>query len=305
VTRLPELYVIGAPKSGTTSLAGWLADHPQITFSVPKEPFYWASDYPGMRSHYGFDTRARYAALFASAPEGTMLAEGSTTYLYSERAVPDILAAVPGARFVVALRNPVDLLISWHRTQLVSLNESEADFATAWRRSVAGGMPDTTPLDPKLVDYPRVGRLGAAVERLLAQAPRDRVHVVLLEELSADPEQAWRALADFAGIAADPLPSFDVRNASTKAARFTAVRRITHRPPRLLAGPLRALRQWSRTTSLPAVAALKRRMWRAATLPSVRPEVRAEVAAYLASDVALLSERLGTDLSRWATVPSG
>jgi len=305
VTRLPELYVVGAPKSGTTSLAGWLADHPQITFSVPKEPFYWASDYPGMRSHYGFDTPARYAALFTGAPEGTTLAEGSTTYLYSERAVPDILAAVPDARFVVTLRNPVDLLISWHRTQLVALNESEADFATAWRRSVSGGQPDTTPLDPKLVDYPRVGRLGAAMDRLLTHAPRDRVHVVFLEDLSGDPERAWRALAAFAGISPEPLPSFDVRNASTKAARFTALRRITHRPPPLLARPIRALRQWSRTTSNPAVAALKRRMWRAATLPSVAPEVRAEVAAYLAADVALLSERLGTDLSRWVTVRSG
>ncbi|CAN5138666.1 hypothetical protein BH20ACT5_BH20ACT5_07850 [soil metagenome] len=41
---LPELYLIGAPKCGTTSLAGWLAGHPEVYFSVPKEPFYWASD---------------------------------------------------------------------------------------------------------------------------------------------------------------------------------------------------------------------------------------------------------------------
>src|SRR4051812_48993129 len=97
---LPDLFLIGAPKAGTTSLAGWLAQHPDVYWSVPKEPYYWAADYPCLRSHYGFDSLASYQALFASpaARSALIRAEGSTVYLYSQCAVTDIQSAQPTAR---------------------------------------------------------------------------------------------------------------------------------------------------------------------------------------------------------------
>ncbi|MDQ3734141.1 MAG: sulfotransferase [Actinomycetota bacterium] len=299
---LPSLFLIGAPKAGTTSLAAWLSSHPDVYFCVPKEPYYWASDYPRLRAHYGFDTRRSYEALFSSAEAARARygADGSTNYLYSERAVPDILTEVEQPRFLVALRSPADLLVSYHRTELIALNEDETDFATAWRRSLAGGTPQTNPLDPKLVDYPLVGRLGAAVERLLDLVPRESVHFVLFDDLSADPNAVWTALTSFLGLPEDPVPAFDVRNASDKTFRSTSLRRLTHRPPRLLAPPMRWLRQWSRTTSNPVAAALKSRMWRAERRPDVDSTVRAEVIAYLAEDTRLLGKLIGTDLSHWA-----
>ncbi len=300
---LPNVFLIGAPKCGTTSLASWLGEHPTGYLSIPKESYFWAADYPRMRAHYGFETRAAYQALYASpaAQQAAVRVDGSTTYLYSETAVPDIAAAVPEARFVVAIRNPVDLLVSYHRTQLVALNETESDFALAWRRSLDGGLPATDPLDPKLLDYPLVGRLGAAVERLLDTVPRERVHVVLFDDLAGDPAGAWGALTAFLDIDSQPEPAFDVHNASNKVARFAALRRLTHRPPAVLEAPIRRVRQWSRTTSNPLVAGAKARMWRSAETPQVSAETRAEVAAHLRSDVDRLAAALNRDLSRWAT----
>ena len=156
---LPDVFVIGAPKAGTTSITRWLNSRDDVHVSVPKEPYYWATDYPRLRRHYGFYTREAYEALYDSvaAGPGMRLVDGSTVYLYSKVAVPDIMAAVPAPLFIVALRNPVDLLVSYHRTQLVALNEDEPDFGRAWERSLAGKPPATDPLDPKLVDYPLVG----------------------------------------------------------------------------------------------------------------------------------------------------
>lgn len=304
--RIPDVYLIGAPKAGTTSLAQWLAGHADIYFSVPKEPYYWARDYPRLRAHYGFDTRDNYKALFSSAEAGAARhrAEGSTNYLYSQHAVPDILAEAGDARFIVALRKPVDLLVSYHRTELIVLNEDETDFATAWRRSVDGVGPQTTPLDPKLVDYPLVGRLGAAVERLLGVLPRSSVHFVLFDDLAADPAGVWTRLTDFLGISDQPSPSFAVHNASNKTYRSALLRRLTHRPPQLLAAPMRGLRQWSRTTSNPLAAKTKARMWRAERRPEIDPAVRSEVAGFLADDTAMLGELIGTDLVSWVNVPN-
>ncbi|MDQ3504861.1 MAG: sulfotransferase [Actinomycetota bacterium] len=299
---LANVYLVGAPKCGTTSLARWLDEHPAVYLSVPKEPYHWAADYPRMRAHYGFDSRRAYEDLYSSpaARSATLRVDGSTNYLYSQCAVADISAAVPDARFVVTVRNPVDLLVSYHRTQLVALNETETDFAAAWRRSLAGGLPDTDPLDPKLLDYPTVGRLGAATERLLASVARTRVHFVLFDDLAADPSRTWRELTAFLGIRAEPAPSFDVHNASNKAARSASLRRLTHRPPAALEAPIRRLRQWSRTTANPLVAAAKARMWRSEQVPRVSDEVRDEVAEYLRPDVDKLAVLLDRSLPQWA-----
>lgn len=303
---IPSVYLIGAPKAGTTSLAYWLAGHPEVFFSVPKEPYHWASDYPGLRAHYGFDSRAAYEQLFAAPDAGRarLRAEGSTNYLYSRSAVPAILADVGQPRFIVALRQPADLLRSYHRTQLVTLNEDETDFAAAWRRSLDGRGPQTTPLDPKLVDYPMVGGLGAAVERLLGLVPRDSVHFVLFDDLAADPATTWTDLTAFLDIAQAPSPSFEIHNASTKTYRSASLRRLTHRPPALLAGPMRQLRQWSRTTSNPLAAKLKATMWRPQGRPQANPAVRACVTQFFAADIQRLGELIDRDLSPWVRVPS-
>lgn len=304
--KLPDIFLIGAPKAGTTSLADWLAQHSDVYFSVPKEPFHWASDYPRMRAHYGFDTLANYASLYSSveASAARHRADGSTNYLYSRRAVPDILAAVESPRFIVSLRKPVDLLVSYHRTQLLALNEDEQDFGTAWRRSVDGGQPQTAPLDPKLVDYPMVGGLGTAVEGLLSLAPRESVHFVMFDDLAADPARTWAELTGFLGLSEQPCPAFSVRNASTKTYRSAVLRRLTHSPPSILAAPMRSLRQWSRTTSNPLPAKIKATMWRAEPRPEVDSAVRADVAQFLSDDTRHLGELIGRDLSGWVRVSS-
>lgn len=304
---LPNVYLIGAPKSGTTSIARWLAEHPQVFWSVPKEPFFWASDYPRMRRHYGFDTLESYAALYSSreAREAPVRADGSTTYLYSEAAVPAILEAVPDARFVVAVRNPADLLVSYHRTQLVAMNESETDFGRAWRRSLVGRLPRTDPLDPKLLDYPRVGALGAAVARLHERVPRDRVHVVLLDDLRTDPVGTWTSLAAFTGVDPAVVPDLRAYNASTKTFRSQALQQTLQRPPRVMAPAVRGLRQWSRTTRLPGVRSVKAMMWRPEARPVASAADRDAVLAHFTDDVRLLGDEIGRDLGHWTAALAG
>jgi hypothetical protein len=298
---LPDLYLVGAPKAGTTTVARWLSGHPDVFWSVPKEPYHWATDYPRMRAHYGFDTREAYERLYSSdrAARARFRGDGSTTYLYSEPAIPAICAEVPDARFVVCVRNPVDLVISYHRTQLIALNEDEPDFTRAWHRHLDGGLPDTDPLDEKLLDYTRVGAVGEAIERLLRVVPRERVHIAVLDDLARDPAGTWSSLASYVGIDAAQLPALTAANPSDKAPRWPVVRRLTHRPPALLEPGVRRLRQWSRTTQLPGVAAVKRQMWRPEQRPEVALPERRELADFFKADVGLLSEVLRRDLSHW------
>lgn len=302
---LPDTYVIGAPKAGTTSLTRWLDASADAYVSVPKEPYHWASDYPRLREHYGFETRHSYENLYVSAEAraARRRVDGSTVYLYSDTAVSDIVSEVESPRFIVALRRPSELLVSYHRTQVVALNEDEPDFATAWWRSLDGKLPQTDPLDVKLVNYPRVGALGAAVERLLATIPRTQVHAVVFEDLVARPADVWTALARFLDLSTDTESDFAAHNASDKMFRSPLLRRLTHRPPNWVAGPVRRLRQWSRTTQSPLVARAKQRMWRPEQPPAVSADVRAELTRHFRDDVIKLEQLLGVDLSRWSDEP--
>ncbi|MGH3316029.1 MAG: sulfotransferase family protein [Nocardioidaceae bacterium] len=297
---LPGVYLIGAPKAGTTSVAAWLAGHPDVHVSQPKEPFFWASDYPRMREHYGFADREAYASLFRNETAGDKRysVDASTTYLYSNDAVPNILEHVADPRFLVCVRNPVDLLVSYHRTQVVALNEPENDFARAWRRGrPAAG--DTSALDAKLLDYDTVGRQGAAVERVQRLAGPERVHAILFDDLVTDPRQVWDRLQGFLGLAPQPLPVASRHNPSNKTARWKGLRRTMHRPPASIAPAVRRLRQWARTTDSAAVGRAKNLLWKPTERPRIDGDLRRELEATFAEDVDLLGRLLGRDLTGW------
>lgn len=298
---LPDVYLIGAPKAGSTSLARWLDEHPDVFVSTPKEPAYWASDFPEMRRHHGFETQADYEALYTGprAAIARRLVDASTVYLYSATAAQDIMTAAPHALFVVALRDPVDLVVSYHRSQLVVLSEDEPDFEVAWARSLRAELPSSGGfLDSKLLDYQMIGGLGAAVDRLLAVVPRERVHFVRFAELADHPQQVWSRLTDFLGVSSPFVPAFSIHNASNKMYRWKKLRHVTQRPPAALNAPVRTLRQWTRTTQNPTVAAAKRLMWRPEPRPSITPTMRATVADYFASDVVLLEKLLARGADR-------
>lgn len=299
---LPDVYLIGAPKAGTTSLARWMAARPDICFSELKEPVYWATDYPALRTFRGFDTREAYEAMFSSpaARHAKVRAEGSTMYLYSRDAVPSIVEAVPDALFIVALRNPAELVVSFHRTQLLLLNESEPDFAVAWQRSLAGPATVPSALDPKLVDYAMVGRLGQAVERLLDVVPRRQVLFVMFDDLVRDQSAVWATLTSFIGVPVEPWPDFAVHNASARTYRFRGLQRLKERPPPVLSGVIRWITHLSRDIQSATIRRLKHRFWwRPESKPEVSPELRAELAEYFAADVATLGAALDVDLSSW------
>jgi len=303
--RLPQVYILGAPKAGTTSLSRWLASHPSVFFSKPKEPTFWATDYPRLRKARGFDQRAAYERLFSSADaqQATLRAEGSTVYLYSEEAVPNIWREMGDeARFIVALRNPADLVVSYHRTQQLLLNEDEPDFTKAWMRSMTGGQPDSDTLDGKLVDYQTVGSLGAAVDRVLAVVPRSYVHFTVFESLRDEPEQVWSALAGFLELSPEPVPSFEVHNPSNRMFRSPLLHRLRARPPALLAPSIRRMRHASMRTSNKRLRGLKRAFWwQEQPKPSVSAETRDMLTEFFADDVRRLGTQLEIDLSAWTT----
>lgn len=211
--KRPNFFILGAPKCGTTSLAAWLAEHPAAFVSPIKEPHFFATD-----NYRSVDTLERYLDLYAGAGERHLaVGEASTWYLYSRVAVSNILAFAPEARFVVCLRNPVEMAPSLHEQEYVGLNEDVPDFETAWKliperragRSVPGSCRNVGHLL-----YDEACALGSQLERLYQQVPRERVHVVLLDELGADPGRAYRGVLAHLGLPDEGRTEFPRLNAA-------------------------------------------------------------------------------------------
>ncbi|WP_416832718.1 MAG: sulfotransferase family protein [Erythrobacter sp.] len=207
----PELFIIGGPKCGTTALCTYLAGHPAICFSEPKEPKFFHTDFAG--AHRLVHDEAEYMARFAYDPQRhRMLAEGTVWYLYSQTAVSNILAFNPDARFVVMIRNPVDLAYSLHSQLLYGGDEEVESFEEAWRLQEARKASQQVPSgarDPKALLYGEVAKLGEQVERLLSVVPRERVLVVNHEDFSQNPQREYRKVLDFAGLPDDARDSFE------------------------------------------------------------------------------------------------
>jgi hypothetical protein len=288
---LPNFFIVGAPKCGTTALHAYLAQHPDVLMSDPKEPHYFGSD---LEFRYRRRPSAgQYESYFANADGRSRIGEASVWYLYSERAAEEIHAAVPDARIVAMLRDPVEMIPSLHSQFVYNGHEDlPLDEALAAEADRAAGrhIPPYANF-PRGMLYRRVASYAEQLERYFGRFGRSRVHVIVYDDFKADPAAAYRGLLAFLELDPTHQPDFAVVNAS-KRSRSLLLRRALNDPPEWL-------RSLGRRMAPPAV---RRRLYRSAvrlnTEPSSREALGSEAAARLRHEMAEANRRLEALLDR-------
>lgn len=297
--KKPNFFIIGAPKCGTTSLAAWLSEHPNIYMSPVKEPHFFNTDL----NYINTPSRREYERLFRGATdEHKAVGEASVFYLFSKVAVPHIEQELPGARYIVMVRNPVDMAYSLHEQQVFSGNEHIKDFAEAWRLSeerAKGRAVTRWCREPLLLAYHLVCRVGEQVQRLLETVPREHVLILVLDDLREDARREYLRVLDFLGVPDDGRQYFPVHNPA-KERRWPWLRRGV-----LAAGKASgAVKQWlgipGRGTGL--LNAIDRANVRFRPREPMPPDLRAELTDYFREDIHLLAQLLDRDLSAWLEV---
>src|SRR5690606_1306193 len=125
-----NLFLLGAPKCGTTAMAEYLGQHPEIFFPRIKEPHYFCTDFPRFRR---VKTMAEYRELFAPAKGKKVKGDASVWNLYSRKAIGEIRSYNQESRILIMVRDPVSMLPSLHNQLLYSGREDIAYFDRAWR----------------------------------------------------------------------------------------------------------------------------------------------------------------------------
>lgn len=290
----PNLFILGAPKCGTTALAAYLDEHPLISISRPKEPHYFNEDFANRHTRRPADYRACFAA---ATPRHRIVGEASVLYLYSQVAVPNILRSCPEARFVVMVRNPLEMAPSWYSQAAYSstYGETAATFDEAWllqdERRAGRAIPPICS-EPKVLLYRELCSVGGQLQRLLSLVRRERVHIVVHEDFARDTRAEYEKVLRHLGLDSDGRRSFPVINAAKRYTRPAAYHRFV-RARNALKKAL-GLRR-----ALGVGSVVRAALTTAREGHVVSEQVRAAMIREFAGDVRLLGTILERDLSRW------
>jgi hypothetical protein len=289
--KKPNFFIIGAPKCGTTSLAAWLATNPNIFFSSYKEPHHFNTD----ENWVWTPEREQYEELFKGVTrEHHAVGEGSVWYLYSRVAVLNIEKYTPNAKYIVCLRNPVQMAYSLHGQQLVSGNEHIEDFEEAWVLNDArlrGEAVSRWCREPRHLAYGKACLLGEQLERLYRCVPRERVHIMLLDDVKADPRSVYISVLQFLGADDDGRSDFSVENPA-KQRKSVVVNRMVQ-----LMG--NAKRYFNIKKSFGLLGTIDRRNIRYQIRQPLSDEMKYMLQEYFSEDIALLGRLIDRDLSHW------
>ena len=296
--RLPDFFIVGAPKCGTTALYHYLSMHPGIYTPELKEPHFFSRDFPLFGKIHDLDS---YLDLFANAESGLVLGEASVWYLYSKCAVHQIMEANPAARIIVMLRNPVIMAKSLHRQLILSLREDIEDFESAWRAQRDRGLGKRLPLycpERSHLQYADVCRYSDQVARVLEVVPAQQLKILIYEEFFDNICEQYKSVTDFLGVECDGRTIFPPVNVAREP-KSHWLWQLARRPPfplDLLHKPAQSV---SRILGLRPIKLLNNIDSRAARKVPLDPEFDLELYEFFASDVLALEKLLGRSLPSW------
>ena len=232
VGRVPDFFIVGHPKSGTTALYEMLRAHPQIFLPANKEPWYFAQELhlrPPPRPAGIAATLEQYLATFAPAGPDQRVGEASAMYLWSRTAAERIAAVAPGARIIAILREPASFLRSLHLQFLETHVESEPDFRTALALEPArreGKVPEHT-YWPLALHYSEYVRYAEQLRRYRERFGAERVLVLVYDDFRRENEATVRGVLRFLEVD-DTLPLELVEANPTVGVRSQRLHELVH-----------------------------------------------------------------------------
>lgn len=296
----PDFVIAGAAKSGTTALYSYLRSHPQVAMSEKKEPAFWSTDLEGHALDRVLD-RAEYLQLWSGAEPAALRGEASTNYLRSEVAVPALLAERPDARFVVLLRNPVEMAAAFHSQLVKTFQEDVGDFERAWRLQPPRRRGLHIPPEcraPTLLQYERVCAVGDQLESFVARVPEPNRLILLHEELRRDTRAVYLRVLEFLGLDDDGRQDFEHVNVNTNL-RSPSLAALHRSAPRRLGRLYRPARAAAAAVGIGPSAVVNRLNVQRGPRPPLRPGFRAELVSVFEPQVVKVAAVLDRDLSDW------
>lgn len=205
-TDFQPVMILGAAKSGTTSIYTWIDQHPDICMTHPKEPYFFYTK----EFEYGFDF---YVEKYLKRWDGKQrFGEASQRNLYFHHAPERIKAFFPNARFIIILRDPAARAIShyWHnfrrKKEYLSFDRCIEEELKRLDKGVQTYLPPSAELRHRRFtkyrlgyyrSYLETGHYDEHIERYFKLFDQDRFKILLFEDMVQDPASAMADIFRF------------------------------------------------------------------------------------------------------------
>lgn len=289
---IPNFFIVGASRSGTTSLANYLGQHPEIYIPPVKEPCYFISDY-GLKDH------DKYMSLFRKAGNAKAIGEASTAYLFDPEAALAIHKEFPESRIIIILRNPVVMAFSLWRYMTVNGSESksfeeavtdeERDYRKTeqFKKSCAGWSWWANYL------YIERALYFNQVEKYINIFGREQVRVYIFENHMHSPTKLCQDIFNILGVDTTFVPEIEVLNESGEL-RFPIIKKLIGLVYPI-ANPFIPLKLRIKLNQL----FIQPMMTKTGGKASIDPAMRKALETIFRDDVAKLESLLGHEIREW------
>lgn len=297
-----KFLIIGAARSGTTSLYFYLQQHPEIFMSPRKEPRFFA--FEGRREQKGplgsrplppySTTWEEYLKLFQKAKDEKIIGEASTIYLYHPEAPKRIKRYLgKNVKMVAILRNPIERALSHYMYNRRRGAEPCATFEEALKveeERIAQGWAE-------FFHYKAMGLYSQQLRRYLDVFSWDNLRVFLYEDLKQDPLSVVKQIFEFLEVDSSFAPDTSTRYNPSGQSRIPLVSYLIRRTPKpakriakalIPEGMRRKIAEWEMWQNVKPIAK-----------PKVDPETHRALLDYYRQDILQLQELLNRDLSHW------
>ncbi len=298
---LPNFFIVGAARSGTTSLDRYLSHHPEIFITQRKETHFFATaDFPpeftgpgdGRLNELLIRDEDEYAQLFTNARDAKAIGESSAFYLCYPHAAERIARAVPDAKIIIILREPVDRVYSSYmfvtRDSRETLGFAEG-LSLEEERKRKGWEP--------IWWYKELSLYYQQVRHYLEVFGAEQVKVLLYDELFNNPGRVLRDVFAFLGVKEDVVVDTSVRYNLSGAPKsrklYSLLDNFIYNP-----NPLEKRIKTFVPKNLRVVWASKLIGMVTRPVP-IDTQVQAELKLSFADDVGKLEELLHRDLASW------
>lgn len=300
----PNFLIIGAAKSGTSSLWHYLRQHPQIYLPINKEPNFFAfagqrPDYKGPAPdaviyeqlyRYCVTNATDYQALFTEADEAIALGEASVRYLYFPEAAERIEHYLPEAKLILILRHPVERLYSHYCMNvgmygLEPLSLAEALAQEPARKAAHWGWD---------WHYVSVGQYYEQVKRYVDRFPPEQLKIFLYEDFCQDTLGVVQQIYAYLGVDANFCPSLSSRSKSAYIPKSRTLYQFINEPNRLRSWLMKLLPDHTYSSLVDQLSQLN-----ASPIPPLDETLRAELQQLFRPDIEKLQTLINKDLSAW------
>jgi hypothetical protein len=220
--RKPNLFIVGHPRSGTSSLHHYLKQHPDIFMTAIKEPNFFAHDFRSdsdnfhkKELYFPYRSENQYLSLYKKWTKETIAGEASATNLCSKASAQQIHRFNPASKIIMMFREPVEFLHSFHSAARFALGEHLEDFQTAISAETdrrAGRNLSRRVIAPSWLFYSEFIKYTEQIQRFMSFFDRAQIKIIIFDDFKTNTQDVYREVLGFLGVDPNFITDFDVVN---------------------------------------------------------------------------------------------